>query len=69
MPIILRVAVKPTPALGTKSETVNLSTLKTEKLEVENSSEACIIPRVVPCVEAAVNIALLSHMMDYPHFN
>lgn len=69
MPIILRVAVKPTPALGTQPESVNLSTLKTEKLEVENSSEACIIPRVVPCVEAVVNIALLTHMMDYPHFN
>jgi len=26
------------------------------------------VPRAVPCVEAAVNVALLSHMMDYPHF-
>ncbi len=69
MPIILKVAIKPTPSLGSVQETVNLSTLKTEKLEVENSAESCILPRMVPCVEAAVNIALLSHMMDYPHFN
>ena len=69
MPVILRVAIKPTPSPGSQQNTVNLSTRKTEKLEVENSSAACIVPRVVPCVEAAVNIALLSHMMDYPHFN
>lgn len=31
-------------------------------------SEACGVPKLVPCVEAAVNIALLSHMIDYPDF-
>ncbi|MDE5564214.1 MAG: chorismate synthase, partial [Oscillospiraceae bacterium] len=67
MPITLRVAIKPTGAAGVQ-ETVNLSTMKTEKLEVENGVEACIVPRAVPCVEACVNIALLSHMLDYPHF-
>ncbi|HPY83461.1 chorismate synthase [Ruminococcus sp. XPD3002] len=30
--------------------------------------EACFVPKAVPCVEAAVNIALLSHMLDYPNF-
>lgn len=69
MPIILRAAIKPTPAIGTPQTTVNMSTLQSEKLEVENSAESCIVPRAVPCIEAAVNIALLSHMMDYPHFN
>ncbi len=28
----------------------------------------CYVPAAVPCVEAAVNIALLSHMIDYPNF-
>lgn len=28
----------------------------------------CSVPQAVPCVEAAVNIALLSHMIDYPNF-
>ena len=28
----------------------------------------CTVPAAVPCVEAAVNIALLSHMIDYPNF-
>ncbi len=30
--------------------------------------ETCTVPSAVACVEAAVNIALLSHMIDYPHF-
>lgn len=68
MPITLRVAIKPTASIGQPQESVNLSTMKTEKLEIENGLEACIVPKAVPCVEACVNIALLSHMMDYPHF-
>ena len=69
MPIILRVAFKPTPSVRSVQETVNLSTMQSEKLDAELGAEACIVPRMVPCVEAAVNIALLSHMLDYPHFN
>ncbi|MBQ8123586.1 MAG: chorismate synthase [Ruminococcus sp.] len=29
---------------------------------------SCVVPRAVPCVEAAVDIALLSNMLDYPNF-
>jgi len=32
------------------------------------SYSPCAVPRLVPCVESAVNIALLSHMIDYPNF-
>lgn len=28
----------------------------------------CRVPYLVPCIEAAVNIAILSHMLDYPNF-
>jgi chorismate synthase len=67
MPIIVRAAFKPTPTLRSVKETGKL--MESEKLEAEISAECCIVPRMVPCVEAAVNIALLSHMLDYPHFN
>ncbi len=30
--------------------------------------KTCFVPSAVPCVEAAVNIALLSNMIDYPNF-
>ncbi len=36
----------------------------------ENSRffRTCFVPSAVPCVESAVNIAILSNMIDYPNF-
>lgn len=67
MPIILRAAFQPPATLGVAQESVNLSTMKSETLAAANA-EGCIIPKAVPCVEACVSIALLTHMLDYPHF-
>ena len=67
MPIIVRVAFKPTPTLRSVQD--SLTAVKSEKLDAEIGAESCIVPRMVPCVEACVNLALLAHMMDYPHFN
>lgn len=52
MPITLNVAVKPVLDYG----------------DGETKPETCMVPSAVACVEAAVNIALLSHMIDYPNF-
>ncbi|MBQ8927945.1 MAG: chorismate synthase [Oscillospiraceae bacterium] len=68
MPIALKVAVKPNSSIGAAQETVNLTTLEGEKLAAESSRQACTVPGLVPCVEACVNLALLTHMLDYPHF-
>lgn len=68
MPITLNVAVKPTASIGTEQDTINMSTMQNDKLIVKGRHDPCIVARAVPCVESAVNIALLSHMMDYPHF-
>ncbi len=34
----------------------------------DDLSAPCFVPKAVPCVESAVNIALLSKMIDYPNF-
>ncbi|MBR1862946.1 MAG: chorismate synthase [Ruminococcus sp.] len=68
MPITLRVAVKPTPSISKPQETVDYSAMKNETLVVKGRHDPCIVPRAVPCVEAAVNIAILSHMLEYPNF-
>lgn len=68
MPITLRVAIKPTPSISKPQETVNTKNMKNDILKVHGRHDPCIVPRAVPCVEAAVNIALLSHMLDYPNF-
>lgn len=68
MPITLNVAIKPTASIGMEQDTVNMSTMENDKLVIHGRHDPCIVARAVPCIEAAVNIALLSHMMDYPHF-
>ena len=68
MPITLNVAIKPTASISKPQQTVNFREKTNEILQIQGRHDPCIVPRAVPCVEAAVNLALLSHMMNYPHF-
>lgn len=68
MPITLNVAIKPTPSISQPQNTVDYHDMKNEVLSVKGRHDPCIVARAVPCVEAAVNIALLAHMLDYPNF-
>lgn len=67
MPITLKVAFRPSPNIGIAQETVDLSNMTGATIS-GIKGDPCAVPRSVPCVEAAVNIALLSHMLDYPNF-
>ncbi len=68
MPITLKVAIKPTPSISKPQETIDTQSMKNDILKVHGRHDPCIVPRAVPCVEAAVNIGILSHMLDYPNF-
>ncbi|MDO5124866.1 MAG: chorismate synthase [Ruminococcus sp.] len=68
MPITLRVAFKPTPSISRPQQTVDYSAMKNETLVIKGRHDPCVVPRAVPCVEAAVNIAVLNHMLQYPNF-
>lgn len=68
MPITCRVAFKPTPSIARPQETVDYSAMKNEVINIKGRHDPCVVARAVPCVEAAVNIALLSNMLDYPNF-
>ena len=59
MPLIFRVAIKPTPSIGQEQSTVSLTEKKSAKLEVRGRHDPCIVPRAVPCVEAAAAITIL----------
>ena len=58
MPIIFRVAVKPTPSIGKLQRSVNLQTMEEVDLEIKGRHDPCIVPRAVPVVEAAAAIAI-----------
>lgn len=68
MPITLKAAVMPSPIIGKDQETVNYREMTSETLDGGEANVLCAVAGAVPCVEAAVNIALLSHMLDYPNF-
>jgi len=63
MPLIIRVAFKPTPSIAMEQETVSLSSGEARKLSVSGRHDPCIALRAVPCVEAAIWIALADMMI------
>jgi len=58
MPLIGRVAVKPTPSISKQQDSVNLKTKENVKLNIKGRHDPCILHRAVPCIESAVAIAL-----------
>ena len=56
--VTLGVAVRPTPSIGKKQQSVNLVTGENAEIEIKGRHDACIVPRAVPVVEAVVAIAL-----------
>ncbi len=58
MPLLFRVAFKPTPSIGKPQKTVNLSTMEETTVCVKGRHDPCIVPRAVPVVEAAAAIAI-----------
>ena len=64
MPITLRVAIKPTPSIGVLQNTVDLESKKNTTIEIKGRHDACIVPRAVPVVEAAVALAIYDCMLD-----
>ncbi|MFH0861050.1 MAG: chorismate synthase [Candidatus Altiarchaeota archaeon] len=63
MPIIMRVAVKPTSSMGKEQSTVNLQSKRKAKISVEGRHDPCIVPRAVPIVEAMVSLIIADHCL------
>jgi len=58
MPIVVRVAVKPTPSLDREQETVDMEKMEPATLSTRGRHDACIVPRAVPVVEAMMAVTL-----------
>jgi len=63
MPIVVRVAVKPTPSIGKEQKTVNIPKMKDATIKVTGRHDPCVVPKAVPVVESAVAIVLADHMI------
>ena len=64
-PVIVRAAFKPTPSIGIEQDTVDLRTMENAKLTVHGRHDPCIVHRAVPCVEAAVAIAVYDAFLQH----
>ena len=64
MPIIFRVAIKPTPSIAIEQDSVSLSQKEAVKLSIQGRHDPCIVPRAVLCIEAAAAIAIYDIMID-----
>ncbi len=58
MPVIFRVAFKPTPSIYSMQKSVNLKTKNAIDLKIKGRHDPCIVPRAVPCVEAVAAMVL-----------
>ena len=65
MPLTLRVAVKPTPSIAKQQQSVALDAMQPAALSVQGRHDPCIVPRAVPCVEAAVALALTDALLEF----
>ncbi|MBD5129194.1 MAG: chorismate synthase [Ruminococcaceae bacterium] len=66
MPIIFRAAFKPTPSISRPQNSVDFKDMTNRELVIKGRHDPCVVPRAVPCVEAALNIALVSAMIENP---
>ncbi|MDO4265416.1 MAG: chorismate synthase [Eubacteriales bacterium] len=64
MPLIFRAAFKPTASIARAQQSVSLSRKEDETLVIHGRHDPCIVPRAVPCVEAAAAIAVYDLLRD-----
>ena len=60
MPVLFRVAIKPTPSISKPQQTVDLTTKQNTTLEIKGRHDPCIVPRATVVIESALAIALIN---------
>lgn len=58
LPILLRVAFKPTPSISQTQQTVDFKAMTQGSVNIRGRHDPCIVARAVPVVEAAAALAL-----------
>jgi len=64
MPLIARIAIKPTPSIAQEQNTVSLSRGENAILAVHGRHDPCIVPRAVPVAEAVCAAVILDLILD-----
>ncbi len=64
MPIMFKVAVKPTASISKSQNTVDITNLEDAKIEITGRHDPCIVPRVIPVIESVAAFVILDMIMD-----
>ena len=64
MPIVFRAAIKPTPSIAREQRSVNTEKAENCTLSVRGRHDPCIVPRAVPCIEAAAAAAVYDLILE-----
>ena len=63
MPIVLRIAVKPTPSVSGIQQTINLESDTETTIEIEGRHDPCICPRITTVAESSCSMVRADHMI------
>ena len=63
MPIVSRIAVKPTPSISKCQDSIDLEKMENKKIEIKGRHDPCICPRVTVVAESSTAIVLADHMI------
>ena len=63
MPIVVRMAVKPTPSIAIEQATADITRMENTEITVGGRHDACIVPRAVVAVEAMMAAVLCDFAM------
>ena len=63
MPIISRIAIKPSPSISKCQKSVNLEKMEEEKIAIKGRHDPCICPRATIVAQSSVAIVLVDHMI------
>lgn len=64
MPIVFRTAIKPTPSIAKAQRSVDTENKCQTELSITGRHDPCIVPRALPCVEAAAAVAIYDLILE-----
>jgi chorismate synthase len=63
MPLVVRVAFKPTPSIAREQCTVDPARMEETTIEIKGRHDPCVVPRAVPVVEACLALCVLDRAL------
>lgn len=67
MPLVVQLAVKPTPSIAKPQQSVRLSTMERAELTIRGRHDPCIAHRAVPVAEAVTALVVLDLLLEGNH--